>query len=78
MRPLEAGTDQRISGGAGRNLPDHPDLEGAEQGCCSGLLGEVGDTAKTAERVRSERRLPGTGKPRIGDRNRGSELGFHG
>ena len=60
MRPLELGTDQRISGGSGRKHPDHPGLEGTGQGCCSGLLVEVGDTAKTAEHARSNRRAPET------------------
>ncbi len=60
MRPLEVGADQRIFGAAGRKLPVQPGLEGAERECCSGLLGEVGDTAKTTEHVRSNRRSPET------------------
>lgn len=60
MRPLELGTDQRIFGGARRKLPAHPGLEGTGQGCCSGLLVEVGDTAKTTEHARSDRRAPET------------------
>jgi hypothetical protein len=49
MRPLELGTDQRISGGAGRKLPDHPGLEGTEQGCCSGVLRRGGGMAEAEE-----------------------------
>jgi hypothetical protein len=78
MRPLEVSVHQRISGAAGRKLPDHPSLEGTERGCCSGLLGEVGDTAKTTEHIRSNRTAPGTGKPQGGCLEHGPDLGFYG